>query len=706
MTQHSCVQPAWNRLQMTLASTMITLRDLAARHWRAFSLDIYLEDQPLPASYSISLYAVHLLGLLAIVRLTHQPLWLALIPLLLVQPLAISLRLKRGFWLSESLAPLFIAYTVLGLRVLIATVAHLQGLTTGSLVVPPPWGDMFNLNLATGVCGVWALMAQAGPTTEAFGRRGHWTRILGSALALVTLTWAAIAYLTVRTHGVTGSDPYAYVQMAVDIADHGTALHTFPLAPLLAGWDLPVWPVVPVGYVPPDPNTGLAATVWSPGYSAALALGYCVADETAMYVLTPLLGLAALVTMWWLCLEVLHSWQNDRRYLAAGISVFILATSYEQVDRLSVPMADIPAQLFTMLTVIFALRATRGRTVLYATLTGMCLGIAFALRYTQVLMALCVLLVWVVHFFRVRPAPRRTILLATACFGGAGWLVAFPVLWYHQVAFGGPFQVGGTAELALFGLKHIPTTLFRVTQHFASPKEFLYLGPFVIWGMIQTWKNARRGAVALFAWLAVIVMFHLPYAALRMRDLLSVLPVLAIWTGVGMATALSPLQPVRPPARRTASQVLVTALMIAALWTRSQVILWLPVHAQDFQSFGYLRADQRAAFDALADLTHPSGIVATSLNGGAISLYAKRDIVRPAYWSQEEWLSFADRAVSEKRQVYLLVDGQEMQDPLQVIGARFQLRQLASLPLPYFYLGGNPENREVPLYEVIRATTN
>jgi len=260
--------------------------------------------------------------------------------------------------------------------------------------------------------------------------------------------------------------------------------------------------------------------------------------------------------------------------------------------------------------------------------------------------------------------------------------------------------------LALFGLKHIPRTFIHLTQHFASPKEFLYILPFVIWGMIQTWKDARRGAVALLAWLAVIVFFHLPYAALRMRDLLSVLPVLAIWTGVGMAGALSWVRRIRRPVRRTALRVSVATLMIAALWTRSQVILWLPVHAQDFQSFGYLRAEQRAAFDALADLTSPNGIVAASLNGGAVSLYAKRDIVRPAYWSQEEWLSFADRALNEGRQLYLLADGQEMQHPLQVIGARFQLRQVASLPMPYFYPGGNPENREVPLYEVVRATEN
>ena len=103
-----------------------------------------------------------------------------------------------------------------------------------------------------------------------------------------------------------------------------------------------------------------------------------------------------------------------------AIAIFVLATSYEQVDRLSVPMADIPAQLFTVLTVYFALRATRGQTsevsqtsevfqpkipdrpVLFAGLTGVCLGAAFAMRYTQVLLGLSILFLWAFFFYQGR----------------------------------------------------------------------------------------------------------------------------------------------------------------------------------------------------------------------------------------------------------------------------------------------------------------
>ena len=152
---------------------MMGLRELATRHWRALSLDLHLQDIPIPARSSIALYVFHLLGTLAIVRLTHQPLWLALIPILAIQPLAVSLRTNRRYWLPESMAPLLMAYAVLALRLLVAVAARVLGLTSGSLVVPQPWGAALNLNLATGACAPWILVAQAGPTTEALGRRAQ-----------------------------------------------------------------------------------------------------------------------------------------------------------------------------------------------------------------------------------------------------------------------------------------------------------------------------------------------------------------------------------------------------------------------------------------------------------------------------------------------------------------------------------------------------
>ena len=95
--------------------------------------------------------------------------------------------------------------------------------------------------------------------------------------------------------------------------------------------------------------------------------------------------------------------------------------------------------------------------------------------------------------------------------------------------------------------------------------------------------------------------------------------------------------------------------------------------------------------------------MAASLNGGAVTLYASRDVVRPAYWSEDEWLDFVAHALDDGRGVYLLLDGVEMQEPLESARSHYQLNPVFSLPMPFFYPGGDSENRDVPLYEVVEA---
>ncbi len=47
-----------------------------------------------------------------------------------------------------------------------------------------------------------------------------------------------------------------------------------------------------------------------------------------------------------------------------------------------------------------------------------------------------------------------------------------------------------------------------------------------------------------------------------------------------------------------------------------------------------------------------------------------------------------------------------MREPLEALRSHYQLTQVSSLPVPYFFPGGSSENREVPLYEVVEASAN
>ena len=755
------------------------VRDLAARHWSALCLDLRPDDPPFPRALTLGLLGLQLLGVLALVRIGHRPVWLTICAGLLLLPLLLSWKLRRLQLMPESLAPLAAAYALLAARLALALAARLHGSGLGPLRVPEPWGARLDLDLALAFGVLWALVTQAGVLLRAFNRRLRWPALFGAAALVLALAWSGVTYVRSAARGVTASDPYAYVQMAVDLAQNGSLLHTFALAPQVARWGLPIWPSVPVGYRPPDPATGSAATVWPPGQAALLALGYRLAGESGLAAVTPLLGIGSLLALWWLGREVLRGWPAERRSLAAGAAVLVLATSILQVRNLSVPMADIASQLFSTLAVCCALRAgaiTSGPTPSqgegrggglswaargWAACAGLCLGAAFDVRYTQVLMAVPLALAWLpgLRATGSRPTSGRNHRLALPgagpwlwllIAGSAALLVALPVLWYHQVAFGSPFSVG-SAELPLLGADNVRLTLPALARELLDRREFLYLLPFVVWGALRGGRSFRRPSVVLAAWLVAIGVFHLSYSALRARDLLSVFPVLALWAGMGIADALAAAQAfaqpqalaqsqavaqaraVGPsdPARRGAGNaqagaqptgghavgdawgagghawratvpLLVALAVLACLWARGRETLDIATGRPYFTTFGYLQPEQRRAFDTLAAVTPADAIVASSLNAGPVILYAGRAAVRPAYWSAAEWQTFVERALGEGRALYALADGAEMEGPIAALRAGHNLVQVAYLPLPYFSPNGGSDDRHLALYRVER----
>jgi hypothetical protein len=714
------------------------VQDLAARHWRALSLDLRPDDPPFPLGLTLGLFGLQLLGVLGLVRIGHHPVWLAICAGLLIVPLLLSWRLHRLQLIPESLAPLAVPYALLAARLALALAARLHGGPPGPLRVPEPWGGRLDLDLGIAFGVSWVLVTQTGVLLRAFKRLLRWPALFGAAALILALAWSGVTYVRSAARGVTASDPYAYVQMAVDLAQHGSLLHTFELAPQVARWGLPIWPSVPVGYRPPDPVTGSAATVWPPGQAALLALGYRVAGEAGLAAVTPLLGIGSLLALWWLGREVLRGWPAERRDLAAGVAVLVLATSILQVRNLAVPMADIASQLFSTLAVCCALRAgvaASGRTPTrgegkgggqqwagwgWAVGAGLCLGAAFDVRYTQALMAVPLALAWLpglwVSASRAsgsRPTASRPYGLLIAA--GAALLVALPVLWYHQVAFGSPFSVG-SAELPLLGAENVRLTLPAVGRELLDRREFLYLLPFVVWGALRGGLSFRRPSVVLVAWLATIGVFHLSYSALRARDLLSVFPVLALWAGLGIADALAAARgcarsetitesqgdavPTGGRAWRTVMPLLVALAVLACLWARGRATLDLATGRPYFTTFGYLQPEQRRAFDTLSAVTPPNAIVASSLNAGPVILYAGRAAVRPAYWTAGEWQTFVERALGEGRALYALADGAEMEGPIAALRAGHRLVQVADLPLPYFSPNGGSDDRRLALYRV------
>ena len=664
-------------------------------HLRALAL------QPVPPSslsFSLSLLSLHLLGLALVSRLAHWPLWFA--PLLLAAFCLPQLLLRR--WLVESLAPLFALYFLAVLRFFVVYALGQE--------VPAS----LSYEAALAVSGVWAGLIYL----KAVRR----LRYAWAALALAASAWLAYLSWANQPAGVTGSDPFVYAQMGIDLARRGTPRHLFPLAPFAAGLGLPTLPTTHVGYVLPDAQ-GLAPTVWPPGYSLLLAIAYRAAGEKGMLSLNVWIGLASMaLTLGLTVLLCPARW----RHLALGAGLgaaAIAATSPEQFIRLVVPLADGAAQLLTTVAIggalyavrflnhnerkgvvgnvkflnIFAsfappLRSSRLSSTL-GLLTGLAIATAYSMRYTQVLIGPGILAgAWA----GIRDAHCRRVFVGT--FILAALIGATPDAAYRTSLYGAPWRFG-TGELALFAWGAFPEALSRLGAEWLSGREFGWLWPLAVVGVVYLWRRNRFALSALTLTCGPLVVFHLWYPFLRLRDLLSIYPPLAALCGIGGAVVVMAL------ARRGTAVRLATIIGLFALVGLR--LASMPGAQPGFFTFGYLRAEQRQDLERIDSLTEPGAVIACSLNSGAVELYGRRETVRPGNllqpglgWGTEQWLTFVSALRNAKRPLYLLIDSPEMDAPLEAVRARYGVRQVAELRVPVYFAGGGSENMTVPLYRV------
>ncbi|MFC1465396.1 MAG: glycosyltransferase family 39 protein [Candidatus Brachytrichaceae bacterium NZ_4S206] len=692
--------------------------------------------------------AAHWLGLSIVFANLALPLLLAPALLaLLLAPFVVTIALNRGqrrpvqLWMLSSLSPLTITYLT---TLLSFGGVQLEGVLNG--VLSPLLSLIVMSALAFVIGGRWAAQRLE------IGDRGF-VRWSAGLLVAASLGWSAWTAMALHTHGVTGSDPYAYAQMGVDLATRGTVFHVFPLARLTYALDIPSHPVVHVGYRVPDGDGYESTTVWPPGYAVFTGLAYLLAGERGLYLVTPLLNLIALGVIAWFAHQgaggrdrgsgvggqALHGGQPDAQdarrmtpYAVAALTVFFTATSYQQVEWQMTPMADIAAQLFSILALTLALRA-RG-SLLMAGLSGLALGIAFDIRYTQVLMAPAIALALALTGRETQDAGRRTqhairrlqdnhltshVLRLASC-ALAAWMAALPVLIYHTVAFGGPFHVG-SEELTNFSLARLPETLGRTLDELNHYREFGWLAPLILIGGVAMWRQSRRTLVVLAVYIGVLLLFHVAYAYLRLRDILFLFPALhllaalgavELWRGVLALSA----RHLGLPARRDASSfsilhpqfsifsrllaITVICMMSFLFVLRAMETLALPV-TRGFGGFGYLVREQRLSFERLRQMTPDDAAIGCSLNSGAMDLHAGRMAFRPAGWTAGELTRFVDALHAEGRPVFLLNDGAELREALATLHAHYALREVGRLDVPYYEaIGGGSQNRRVPLFTI------
>ena len=695
------------------------------------------DDAPLPWPVLLVLLIAHLAGLTLVYRFLGQPYALAF-PLAFISLLSLLVPLVISTLLSRSSLPALrstpsaprstlssFALILTPLVFLYATVIAHRVVFVLFKVIPPiiqPFTlpdlgmAFFNLEANAWAVLAYVLLMEAAVVLTAWGRR-RWL-LSGAALVLLagTVLWTTVDYATHYAAGVTAGDPYGYAQMAVDMATQGHPIHTFRLPTLVAG--LPIGlsidpePTTPIGYTLID-DAGHAISVWPFGGAIPIALGYLLLGERGLYLATPAVALLSLLATAALAWEVTTSggpcrargWSRGYRLLTVAVAVFLLGTSYEQIDRLLVPMGDAAAQLGTTLFFLFVLRGARTGRLRDAALAGLTLGLAYLVRHTQVaLLPLVAALAWGVTTWRLR--ARNVAVAALVAF-----VVAVPDLFYHWVAFGNPLQPEQSGELAAFALGNVPGGLGLLAAAFLSQHEFGYVLSFTLVGMWAMWRQRRRALLILLAGVAILVAVHAPYYFVKIRDLLSVFPVAAVLTGYGLAAALQMLPlpaPSRPPSvppnfggevgegtqrqdsppwwgrARERDLLLRAGLVALALFTLSARTWLMKPLRPHWAGYGGLTSVQRAAFDELAAHTPADAAIGSSLNGGPIVLYSQRMTYRPGDWSDAEFGAFCQGMFARGVPVYLLHDGAKVHDALRYAQTHYRVTAVTWLEVPLF----------------------
>lgn len=625
---------------------------------------------PLALVSSLVLLVLHALGLVLVAQLARVPLWVVG-AIMLVFVAAQFLPRVRKILTPGLLAPFWFVYLAVGLR--FVWLRMLGGEIEGyfEYTLPDP-RVLLHFEFLVGAAIFFSALILLAQVLK----RGRALALAAVVGAGAIFGWAVVEYFGHRTYGATGSDPFAYVQMGIDLATRGTPGHVFELYPIVANTALSWFPLVHVGYHLPMTLQGDAVTVWPPGGSLAYAFAFLMAGEPALYLVNPLFSLLSILAAGLLAWELTRRDPRAARIVTACVTAGIVATSNEIVDWAGVTMVDTQALVFSTLALYCALRVYRGGNWGWAVGVGVLWGLAYFVRHTQLVIAL-----GFVPLLLYAGAPRsirvRNILVVFT----AALLIALPDLWYHQIWFGSPLTPE-SQELALYSVSAIPTAFTALGTSALVGAEFGWLLPFVLVGMVLYTRRERIPGIALLLTFGATLAIHLPYLALRLRDLIPALPIVAFYATCGIVGTIVLLR----RQRRTWAN-LATGLVLFLALELMLLRVWNTLPRVVFESaprFGDMTQAQRESFDTLAQLTPPHAIVGATLNSGAVELYARRDAVRPADWTAVEVREFLRLARANGREFYLLQDNAELGRVVNELRQDYRVERVGTLDVPLF----------------------
>jgi len=638
----------------------------------------------LPQLWGWAALTAHAAGLYLLGIVADQGRWpiaLALVCLVIASLTRQPRRLRLSI-----LSPLLPVYALVIIVLLLQNVLRIDLGAYQAFPYPDHWSPWFDIPTLA-VAGALGVVLATGVSLWKEGTAQR----LSALFAITSALWFVASTTTHLTHGVTGSDPYCYLQMAADLVERGTLLHDFPILDTLRDAGIPAWPGVHVGYQVLG-RADLAPTVWPMGWPVLLTPLYRTVGEPGILIAAPLWALLGGLLTWLTATTLCHHWPLESRFTAAGCAAVVILTSSEAFLRSLVPLADAAAQALAVLTLLLLVRTHREentrRAIAWCAAAGLAFGLAYLVRHPQLMLGAGVIPLVV---GRHRSGRRRA--LGLTAFATAALLVALPDLAYHNRVFGSPFR-SESPEWFLISPGHIPEGAKRMANALFSRREFGYIAPLTAIGWLFQWKASSQRPVRLAMNLsfATVLFFSLSYEAIRLRDLISLFPWLAIWTGEGLAILLDWLTRARPLLRSTALALIVMAMAARATW-----FLGLPWYRQ-VPTFGLVNEEQRAEFVGLRAILPDDAIVFTALNSGAVERYSGATTVRPSSLSRDEFERLLQAV--DPITIFVLEDGEEMRAFVAYLEERgdYRLLPIASLDLPCMGLGGQPIDGPARLY--------
>lgn len=625
---------------------------------------------PLAFLSSLILIGLHALGLALVAGLARVPLWVVGVVVLVFAAAQFFPRV-RELATPGLLAPFWFVYLAVGLRYV--WLRMLRGEIEGyfEYTLPDPRVLLhFEFLVGAAICfGALIMLAQVLARSRAL-------TIASLVGAGAIFGWAVVEYFGHRTYGATGSDPFAYVQMGIDLATRGTPGHVFGLFPIISNTALSWFPLVHVGYHLPMTLNGDAVTVWPPGGSLAYAIAFLAAGESALYLVNPLFSLLSILAAGLLARELTRSDSRAVRTVTTCVTAGLVATSNEVVNWAGVTMVDTQALVFSTCALYCALRLYRRGNWGWAVGVGALWGLAYLVRHTQLVIAF-----GFVPLLLYAGVPRSVRFRNIVIVFASALLIALPDLWYHQIWFGSPL-IPESQELALYSISAIPTALAALGTSAMVGAEFGWLILFVPVGMVLFTRRERVPGIALLLTLGATLAIHIPYPALRLRDLMPVLPIVAFYATCGIVGSILRLwRQQRAWANLAAGLVLFLALelMLVRVWHTLPRVMF-----KAESRFGAMTQAQRESIDTLAQLTPPNAIVGATLNSGAVELYARRAAVRPADWTAAELREFLRIAQADGREFYLLQDNAGLERVVSELRQHYFVERVGSLDVPLF----------------------